>query len=415
MRKLSLRIAAVAAALALAAPAAATNGMRMIGYGPIQNSMGGASAAAALDASTIVSNPAGLSALDQRLDVSGTAFMPTVKYNATGAASGNTLESNRPTDYIPTLGAVTRVGDRLTVGIAALGMAGMGVEYATDLYGSSTKTSYLNMRFAPAVAYRLSDQVSLGLAANLSYAQMQYAVMGNMMMPPRDTAGSFGYGATLGLRWTTNEKVTLAAVYETKSRFQDFEWNIPAHDQVVGFDGSGNPIVMHFPGGKEKLSFDQPDVATVGAAFRPVDPLLVAFDLEWIRWSQSNGKGMPEFTSDLSQTGGMAWDMSWSDQLVFKLGAQYDVTKAFQVRAGYNYGQSPLQADRAFENIAFPAIAKHHITVGAGYAFGAVAVNASAMYSPEATLGGSNRSQYIGSYETKMSQLAFDLGATWKF
>jgi long-chain fatty acid transport protein len=53
----SLRLGIATAALAAAAPAAATNGMRMIGFGPVQNSMGGVSAAAPLDAATIVTNP----------------------------------------------------------------------------------------------------------------------------------------------------------------------------------------------------------------------------------------------------------------------------------------------------------------------------------------------------------------------
>ncbi len=59
----------VALAIALlASPARATNGMRMIGFGPVQNSMGGASVAAPLDGATAVSNPAGLAELAPRVD-----------------------------------------------------------------------------------------------------------------------------------------------------------------------------------------------------------------------------------------------------------------------------------------------------------------------------------------------------------
>lgn len=413
--KISLRIAAAAAALAAAAPAAATNGMRMIGFGSVQSSMGGASVAAPLDASTIITNPAGLGALDRRLDVSGTGFSPTVKYSANGAASGSTVESDRPMDFIPTLGAVYRTTDRLTLGVAFLGTTGMGVDYGADLYGSTTKTSYLNMRLAPAVAFKVTDRLSVGAAANLQYAQMEYAVGGAMGMPPRDAAGAFGYGATLGLTYRAPENVTLGVAYETKSSFQDFEFDVPAHDLVVGFDGGGNPIVFPIPGGTEKLDFDQPDVLTVGAAFRPVEPLLVATDVQWIRWSRTNGDGLPVFASDPMTTGAQTWSMGWSDQFVFKVGAAFDVSKQLQVRAGYNYGKSPLDAGRAFENIAFPAIAEHHFTLGGGYALGTVTLNAAVVYSPEAKLAGSNPDQFIASYETKMSQLAFDLGASWKF
>jgi long-chain fatty acid transport protein len=234
---------------------------------------------------------------------------------------------------------------------------------------------------------------------------MEYEVGGAMGMQPRDAAGSFGYGATLGLTYQAPENITLAVAYETKSDFQDFEWDIPAHT-FMGF-----PI----PGGTEKLAFDQPDALTVGAAFRPMTPLLVAVDVQWIRWSRTNGESQPAFTTDPNLTGAMPWNLDWSDQMVLKIGAQYDVTKQLQVRAGYNYGENPLDPNRAFENIAFPALAEHHFTLGGGYTFGAFTVAAAFMYSPEASIGGSNFDQGIVGYETRMSQMSFDLGATWKF
>ncbi len=85
MKSVSYRGLLAAAVLLSAAPAAATNGMRMIGFGPVQDSMGGASVGAPLDSSTIVTNPAGMSALGMRVDAAGTYFKPTVKYTATDA------------------------------------------------------------------------------------------------------------------------------------------------------------------------------------------------------------------------------------------------------------------------------------------------------------------------------------------
>lgn len=406
-----LRLTA-AAALALAATrAGATNGMRMIGFGPVQNAMGGASVAAPLDAATIVSNPAGLSALDRRADLSGTYFNPTVKYDASGFASGNTMSSDRGASYIPTLGVVMPSNEQLTVGLAAVGVSGMGVDYPVDLYGGKTFTSYMNMRIAPAASYRLAKGLSVGAAVNLMYATMKYEVAGGMGMLPRDTQGAFGYGATLGLSYSPVEMVTLGLAYETKSSFQSFEWNIPSH-QVLD-PSSGNMVTV--PGGKEKLDFDQPQMVTLGAAVRPLEMLLVAADVEWINWSQTNGANKPEFTTNPQLTGAQTWNMNWSDQWVVKVGAELAATKSLKLRAGYNYGKTPLDASRAFENIAFPAVAEHHITAGAGYAFGDLTVNVAAMYVPEAKLSGSNPLQGIATYTTKMSQVAFDLGASYRF
>ena len=103
---------AAALALAIATPAHATNGMRMIGFGPVQNSMGGVGVGATLDAASVLSNPAGMSELGGRVDFGATYFMPTVKYSATGIApgivanDGATIESDRGASPIPAFGLV---------------------------------------------------------------------------------------------------------------------------------------------------------------------------------------------------------------------------------------------------------------------------------------------------------------------
>ncbi len=405
----SLRISLAAAALAVAAPALATNGMRMIGFGPVQTSMGGVSAAAPLDAAVLVTNPAGITALSTRVDLSGTAFAPSVKFDATWTPDGANMftasqSSDRPTDFIPTLAAVYRVADRMTLGFAALGTAGMGVDYKTDLYQSKTYTSYVNMRFAPGAAYKVTDQLSVGLTANVSYAMMKYEAGG---MPLHDTTGSFGIGATVGASYAITPAATVALAYESRSYFQDYEWTVPAHMTQRG------PV----PGGVDKLAFDQPDVATLGGSYRVVPSLLLAADVGLIRWSTTNGKDQPEFVdTNLAATGSMPWNLNWSDQVVVKVGAELAATKELKIRAGYNYGKSPLDENRAFENIAFPAIAQNHVTAGVGYDVGKLTVNVSALYSPESKLSGSNAMQQgIIAYETKMSQLSFDLGLAYRF
>jgi long-chain fatty acid transport protein len=390
---------AAAAAILAATPAQATNGMRMIGFGPVQNAMGGASVAAPLDAASVVSNPAGISEVAPRFDLAGQGFTPTVKYTADwsfgGPPASASQSSDRPTDFLPTIASVFKVQDSLTVGVAALGTAGMGVEYASGasaLYGQTTMSSYLNGRVAPAVAWKVNDALSVGAAFNIMYAQMEYEAGGS---PKHSTAGSLGFGGTLGVTYKVSEIVTLAAAYETQSAFQDFEFTVAGQTQA--------------------LNFDQPMVATLGAAFRPLGGLLLALDGQWINWSATNGKDKPKWSKN--PAGEPAWNLNWSDQFVVKLGLEYQLAalKELKLRAGYNYGKSPLDAARAFENIAFPAIAENHFTVGAGYDVGKFSVNAAFMYSPESKLSGSNPAQGIVAYETKMSQTAFELGGAYRF
>jgi long-chain fatty acid transport protein len=241
-------------------------------------------------------------------------------------------------------------------------------------------------------------------------AQMKWDVAAGFGQEPHDTATSPGIGATLGAKVAIADWLSIGAAYETKSYFQDFRFDIPAH---IGVDpATFRPVP--FAAGTDKLTFNQPMSAAVGVAIKPADALLLAVDVQWINWSDTNGTDKPVFSAN--NTGAMSWDLGWSDQVVFKAGAQYRPTKELALRAGYNYGKMPLEAHCAFENLVFPAVSEHHFSAGAGYDFGQLTVNAGATWSPKATLSGSNPDypanggQAIQSYSTSMSQISFDLG-----
>jgi long-chain fatty acid transport protein len=410
-------LAVIAVAFLLSSPARATNGMRMIGFGPVQNSMGGVGVGATLDASAIASNPAGLTDLGSRLDVGLGFFKPTVSYSATGtptgapppnppsmiAADGATIDSGRGGSPIPAVAYVRPLGENLSAGLGVFAVSGMGVDYPANLYFSKSLTSYLNARLAPGVAYKLSDMFSIGVAVNVMMAQMEYDVAGDLPAAQggqvkHSTATSWGVGGTVGLQAKLTPIVTVGAAYETKSTFQDFSFNVP--------------------GGKDELTFDQPQVATLGASVRPVEMLLLAADVQWINWADTMGKKLPKYSQ--SQPTTMPFDMSWKDQWVLKVGAQVTPMKGLDVRAGYDYGAMPLDRNRAFENLVFPAVSEHHFTLGAGYAVAdRVTVAVTGMYSPEAKISGSSSGpppgQMIDAYTTKMSQFQIDLGASYRF
>jgi long-chain fatty acid transport protein len=419
-----LRFLATALVAALATPALATNGMRMIGFSPTQNAMGGTGVGATLDSGAVMTNPAGMTELGHRFDASLSWFQPTVEYTASNANPGFPVTndgvkytSDRGGSPIPNIGYVLPLNKDLTFGLGAFGVGGMGVDYKPGLYGGPTLTSYLNFRIAPALAYKVNELLSVGLAFNASAAQMEYDVAAGMGQVKHDTATSFGYGATLGVKITPMRDLTFGLAYETKSDFQDFEFTVPSHPMPT-FQPPPNDFITA-PGGKDKLAFDQPAVATVGVAYRAVPALLLAVDVQWINWSAVMGKEQPRYTNDTSPvtgTGSMPFNMTWGDQLVYKFGVELAATEAIRVRAGYDYGKNPLDADRAFENIAFPAVAESHVTLGLGWDITpAWGLQVGGMYSPKTTVKGANAAeQYIGSYQTSMSQYSIDLGVSWK-
>ena len=377
----------------------ATNGMKVIGVGPIQRSMGGASVGLPLDAACTITNPAGILLLGRRIDFGVTYFTADVNYKANSnfgmiTKNGATINSDSDPFVIPAFGMILPINDKFTFGVGAYGVSGMGVDYKKNLYQNVTFTEYTFMKFAPAIAYSVNDKLSIGVAPNIDYSTMDYEA-GSIMEVAHHGGTAYGYGFTLGTVFQATDILFLGLAYESQQWFSDYAFNTIS--------------------GEDKLDFDQPQNVTIGAGIKPNERIRLAFDVVWIDWTQVIGKNKPAYTKNSS--GATSWNMNWDDQFVFKLGAEFELNEKIVLRAGYNYGKNPLDKNRSFESIAFPAIAEHHITCGAGINLTEkLALNLGVMYSPEVSFDVANAAgQYINSATTEMSQLVFDVGLSYKF
>ena len=391
--------AVVAAVTLFLTPAAhATNGMKLIGVGPVQRAMGGASVGLPLDSAATITNPAGISRVGSRVDFGVTYFNPDVKYKAnstTGQVTNNdaTISSDASAFVIPAFGMVLPSKTKFTFGIGAYGVSGMGVDYKSNLYNNVTYSKYGFLKFAPAMAYSWSDQLSVGIAPNINYAAMDFEA-GATTQKAHHGGTAYGLGFTLGALYKATELLSFGLAYESKQNFPDFKFNTSA--------------------GTDRFEFNQPQSIAGGIGVRPNDRLRMAFDMAWINWSQTNGKDQPVYTEN--NRSASAWNMNWDDKFVYKAGVEFDLNSKLTLRGGYNYGKNPLDPVQAFEAIAFPAIAEHHITAGFGLniteQFG---LNVGLMYAPEVSFDVANSAQAINSATTSMSQYAVDVGIAYKF
>ena len=138
----SIRLLPLAALLAVAAPALATNGMNMEGYGPVSTGMGGASQAIDHGTAAMAQNPAtlGLMAPGARLDAAIGLLGPKVASTMPGFG---TADSGGTSYTMPAFGYARRNG-ALTYGIGIFAQGGMGTEYGAD--------SFLAARASPLAA-----------------------------------------------------------------------------------------------------------------------------------------------------------------------------------------------------------------------------------------------------------------------
>lgn len=334
------KIMTTTAGLALAALpplAGATNGDQMLGVTATQWGMAGAVIAEPQDAGTALTNPAALADLDfeeVRFDMGFGFLNPPRKVNGTDSDSDLYL--------IPAGAAAFKVDDRLTFGMGMAGLSGMGVDVelvpGNNPQVVTTKQFY---KISPGFGYRMNDRLSIGAAFNLDYQSLAMAMYNPAMGLDRQLPQKqvYGYGATAGLTYRVSPRLRFGAAYETKQHMDAFEWN--AND------------------GDYEMTMDAPPKLTLGAAFKPMEGLLIEADIKRIWFSEV----LDEITLK-TPSGPVPLEFGWDDQTVFALGVQKVVNPKTTVRFGYNYGESPIESEDVTNNFGSLAVTEHHLSMG---------------------------------------------------
>lgn len=343
MNKNKLTAGFAAITLAVIAPhAAATNGDHMIGLSAIQNGMAGAVVAAPQEATTVLVNPAGMAELnikDVRFDLGVGFFNPVRQING--------FDSDSNLYMMPTGAVAFRISDELTLGMGLGGISGMGVDFSDTTVApgnQSLVTTKQFFRVSPGFAYRVNDSVSIGATINLNYQSLAlsgFSPGGRFDLPQNQV---FGWGVTAGLIWKLNPALQLGAAWSSKQNMSEFEWNTTA--------------------GKITMDMDAPQTFTLGLAWKPMPGLLIESDIKRIWYSDVMNTVAVGRPAGYAGAVPAAMPFGWSNQTVYALGIQKDVGDKMQVRAGLNYGKSPIGPEDVNANLGSLAVVEKHLSLG---------------------------------------------------
>lgn len=375
------RVLAASFLLALtAAPALATNGMYLAGYGSEAAGRGGANIAVADNALGLQANPAGIMhILGRELDVDAQFLAPSLKY---GDAAGTRMDGKSKIFPMPAISYVKGyAGQPWTWGIALISQGGMGAtfeHYATP-FGSTDETTS-EVRFAtitPTIAYKFSEQFALGASFNVGYSDVTFAFWPstsyyNDMGTPADPSDDMGFfGANLSSRaktfttsvrggalWHVNPVLTLGAIGQTETKGDYKNGTLTLNQSAIGLGD------VHYDA--TVTGFTWPAQYGAGVEVRPARAWMFAADVRRYLWKhamqQITVKGTnPDAATPMAEVT-MPFLFDWKDQWVTNLGAEYAVNPAVTVRAGYNYGESPVPDNTL--NPLFPATTLQHATAG---------------------------------------------------
>ncbi len=391
---------ALLASAVLSTAAFATNGVNLIGVSPASRAMGGIGVGSEVGATDAVfRNPAWMN-LEKGFNVSfgGILFLPNVKAKGNIGAldqNGNPIlisideKSKSDTFTIPEVAIVNEINEDLTIGIGAFGVSGMGVDYRGKQTLGNIYTNFQFMRIIPAIAYEVMPGLSLGGSLHLAWGSLDLK---------GGASQDYGLGAQIGVAYDMG-MLSIGAEYTTEISM--------TYENIGDMDGDGK---------LDDMDLTQPQEFAFGIGVKPISNLKVGLDIRWINWSDAKGYK----------------DFGWDDQWVFAIGGEYKIDK-LALRAGYNYGKSPLDditfnfvnnpptqqeimgfGYSFFNIIGFPAVAEHHITLGAGYQFTKhFTLNVSYVYSPKADVKlTSNNGTDI---KSEMTQQSIGIGLDWNF
>ncbi|MFW5910966.1 MAG: OmpP1/FadL family transporter, partial [Thiohalospira sp.] len=320
------------------------------------------------------------------------------------------------------------------------GTSGMGVDYGQSQMSAAQQgqparywDGYSNIQLwemAPTLAWRMNEQVKLGASLNISYQSVAFQ---QRMMSGTDTDGdgvgdtvgdnfdlsrsasAFGYGLSFGALYEINDQWQVGASYKTKQSFSDLEYQLAQGDVWVDDRNAQNGMSSEGEAGTYKLGLDLPQRLAIGGAWMPSEDVTVSADLKWINWSDTMDELAVEGPNGTQRT----MDPGWDDQTVYALGANWGVADGVEVRAGYNYAESPIDSEDVVANMILPAVVESHYTVGAGFDLaGGWELDAHYMYVPEKTFTAPantgatdpNNEQEIG-----LSETSFGINLGYRF
>jgi long-chain fatty acid transport protein len=388
-RVLSRIGASLIAALLCPSAARAQIGDAFNGVGPINQSMGGAAVAAPIDsAGALFWNPASIAGLASSEIEAAVGLLDVRTWISSRVAAG-ALGGGLPAQSIyghtggndgvtpvPILGLIYRPEDNpiWTYGFGLFPVAGFSVNYPATRnnpvlqpqppYGMGLgplSSSYELLQLAPTVACQLTDALALGFAGNLDLSSLSISpgVFGEptVVSTPLGPAGNYGPATAGRYRWGAGFQV--GAYYDPGG-----DWQFGASVKSPQWFDTYSYNSISFNGHATRPTFDLnfPLVASVGTAYTGIDRLLVALDLRFFDYRNTDGFNHVGFNRNGSVAG-----VGWQNVFSVAAGVQYQLTDALALRAGYTFALDGASDAVTSFNLFSPTIIQNTLACGLTY------------------------------------------------
>lgn len=289
---------------------------------------GNAFVATADSAAAVFYNPAGMTQLERpEVEVGVYAIVLGLETNA----GGPTTEAASELQAVPQLYYARPYNDRLSYGFGVNSPFGLGTDWGRNTPFSPvvTESRLLFLSATSAVAYKVTDELSIGASVSLNYADLTLeqglGVPGSFL---KFSGDDFGVSGSFGIRWQPYERHAFGLLYSTGSTF----------------DLSGKTETnMLVPDSSSELDFMTPARLAGGYSYRPAPGWNIEANVEWLNWDT-----LDSLTLHSDTIGGSTQiPFNWESSFIYELGASYTTPEGYIFAAGYDLNMNS-QPDRNF-------------------------------------------------------------------
>ena len=350
----------------------AANFVEFVGWGGRCVGMGGACLALSGDASSMITNPAGIAEYDgKKLDFGMGVVLPWTEFKNPANPGGTSNKDSATNPNIapdPLFSYFQDVKDSpFSLGLGFYCIGGAGSDYtwfSTDFDSYRDVGSAMGMfKFTPTVAYRVSGRLSIGISPNIYYMSMKKlkSTIGPVAIDMKD-ADAWGWGIALGILYRFNDELSVGFSYTSQSYMGDLESNDTTTVELAPSLG-GKTFEYNKT---EVVNFGHPQKFGVGIAYQLFPRLLVAADVKRLNYSEtwdvvtirvSDGNGPDQSFS-------LPFDLD--DQMIYSVGLEFKATNRLALRCGYTYGSDIVAPDAIFPPVPITD-AGHNLALGFGY------------------------------------------------
>ena len=369
--------------------------------------------AKALDPSTVFYNPAGMTRLQGTQFEGNLVYIaPSAEYqhdsNSTaGTPFTNTQQNGGIDAVVPSLFAVWgNDQDKLKFGLAVTAPFGLSTQYDANWVGANAnvKSEIKSLNIAPAVAYQLTEQLSLGASLQIEKVEgtltRQVTTGLNTATTSVIEADDIDWGYGLGLLYEYSDHGRIGINYRSQIKHQ-----IEGTVKVIGINTQN-----------AETSITLPAVASVGWYQQLNNKWSLLADLAWTDWSQFD-----QLVINNSSTGAniSTIDYFWKDTLFAAIGANYQYSDKLQLKFGFAYDEGA--ANDKYRSAGIPDADRQWASVGAAYQVTPETrfnIGYSHLFAKQASVSDSRTSaavptSYSGNFDSKVDILSLGLVMTF--